>query len=157
MSRSRVFAAVAVLVGLVVAGFFGLQAQRASATADARVDALAAAEQRVPDLLSYDVVTLDEDLARARAQTTGDFTADYGKILDDVVAPQARARRISTTAVVGAAGVVSGDRDEVVVLLFLTQTTSSGEEDSSVAGSRVEVTMTPSDDGEWKIASLEPV
>lgn len=157
MSRSRALTVAALLLGLVAAGFFGVQAHRAAATAEARSDALAAAEKRVPELLSYDAATLEEDLARARAQTTGDFTADYGKILDDVVSPQATARRISTSAVVGAAGVVSGDQDSVVVLLFLTQTTRAGEDEASVAGSRVEVTMAPTDDGTWKIASLEPV
>ncbi|KRB76251.1 hypothetical protein ASE01_14695 [Nocardioides sp. Root190] len=152
-------AGVAVLAALAIAVFCGVQAQRADAGADARTEALAAAEKRVPDLLSYDAATLDEDLRRARSQTTGDFTSDYGRILDDVVAPQAKARGISTRAVVGAAGVVRGDGDEVVVLLFLTQTTTTeaaGDNGTSVAGSRVEVTMVPADGG-WKIGSLEPV
>ncbi|HET7735362.1 MAG TPA: hypothetical protein VFK52_05280 [Nocardioidaceae bacterium] len=153
---TRVLAVGVVLLAAVAAAFFGLQAHRAGAVADARSDALAAAQERVPALLSYDTATLDDDLANARAQTTGDFTADYGEILDAVVRPQAKARKISTVATVSAAGVVRGDTDEVVVLLFLTQTTTSGEGGTSVAGSRVEVTMTPVDD-DWKIASLKPV
>jgi Mce-associated membrane protein len=157
--KGRPIAVAAVLVALAAAILCGLQAHRAGAVDDARAEALAAAEKRVPDLLSYDSATLEEDLRRARSQTTGDFTADYGRILTDVVAPQAKARSISTRAVVGAAGVVRGDADEVVVLLFLTQTTSTGAggaDGTSVAGSRVEVTMLPDGDG-WKIGSLEPV
>lgn len=73
-----------------------------------------------------------------------------------MVEPQARKREISTRTEVGAAGVVSGSRDRVVVLLFLTQTTTAGGSESSVAGSRVEVTMEPAGD-EWKIAGLEPL
>lgn len=158
VTRGRTAAAAAVLVALVAAVLCGVQAQRAGAVADARADALAAAEKRVPDLLSYDAATLEEDLRRARSQTTGAFTADYGRILDDVVAPQAKARSISTRAVVSAAGVVRGNRDEVVVLLFLTQTTTTGggADGTSVAGSRVEVTMRPADGG-WKIGSLAPL
>lgn len=160
LSRKRLLAAFLVVSAVGAAVWFGFQAQRSAALLDEREEALAAAEKRVPDLLSYDAATLEDDLRRARSQTTGDFAADYGRILDDVVAPQAKARKISTRAVVGAAGVVRGKSDEVVVLLFLTQTTTNGTtkgaDKTSVAGSRVEVTMVPAGDG-WKIAGLRPV
>ena len=52
MSRSRALTVAALLLGLVAAGFFGVLAHRAAATAEARSDALAAAEKRVPELLS---------------------------------------------------------------------------------------------------------
>lgn len=153
---TKKLAAGLVLLAAAAAIFCGVQAHRATGDADARTDALAAAEKRVPELLGYDAATLDEDLADARAQTTGDFTSDYGQILDDVVAPQAKARRISTRAEVSAAGVVRGDRDEVVVLLFLTQTTTASQGGTTVTGSRVEVTMLPVGD-DWRIGGLQPV
>ncbi|GAA3686050.1 hypothetical protein GCM10022237_50670 [Nocardioides ginsengisoli] len=149
-------AAVLLVLAVVAAVVAGVGAHRAAATADARSDALAAARKRVPELLSYENATLDDDLRRALAQTTGGFTADYGKLLDDVVKPTAAARRISTSASVSAAGVVSGGRERVVVLLFLTQTTVGGQGGSSVSGSRVEVTMKPDGD-DWKIAGLKPL
>lgn len=149
-----------VAAGLLVAStggaaFLGMQAHRAEADADARSEALNSAEERVPELLSYESSTLDDDLEHALAQTTGDFADDYGTILEDVVKPEARARKISTVAEVTAAGVVRGDRDRVVVLVFLTQTTTTRGR-QSVSGSRVEVTMAPADDA-WKIAGLKPV
>ncbi|NYI45204.1 Mce-associated membrane protein [Nocardioides aromaticivorans] len=153
---ARLVAVGAVLLAAAAALLLGVQAHRAAAEADARTDALAAARERVPELLGYDSATLDEDLADALAQTTGKFTSDYGAILDDVVKPQAKARRISTVARVSAAGVVRGDADRVVVLLFLTQTTTSGGDGETVAGSRVEVTMERAGD-DWKIAGLRPV
>jgi len=156
MNRSRQLALGAVLVALALAVFAGLQAHRAAATSDARVDALDAAKTRVPALLSYDKATLDGDLERALDQTTGSFTDDYEQILTEVVEPTAKRRGISTDAAVSAAGVVSGDRDEVVVLLFLTQTTTAKGDRSSVSGSRVEVTMERTGD-DWKIAGLKPV
>jgi len=156
MSRFRLVAIGAVLVALSLAGFAGLQAHRTAATSDARADALDAAKIRVPDLLSYDKGTLDEDLDRALDQTTGSFTDDYEQILTEVVEPTARRRGISTKAAISAAGVVSGDRDEVVVLIFLTQTTTAKGDRSSVSGSRVEVTMERAGEG-WKIAGLMPV
>ena len=156
MTRSRLLALGAVLAALALTVFAGLQAHLAAAASDARDDALDAAKTRVPLLLSYDKATLDEDLDRALDQTTGSFADDYEQILTDVVGPTAQRRGISTNATISAAGVVSGDRDEVVVLLFLTQTTTAKGDRSSVSGSRVEVTM-ERDGDEWKIAGLMPV
>ncbi|HVK29924.1 MAG TPA: hypothetical protein VM575_16410 [Nocardioides sp.] len=153
---ARLVAVGAVVLAAAAAVFCGVQAHRAGAEADARAEALAAAQKRVPELLGYDASTLDEDLSDALAQTTGEFTSDYGQILDDVVKPQAKARSISTVAQVSAAGVVRGDADQVVVLLFLTQTTTTGKDGATVAGSRVEVTMERTGD-DWRIAGLRPV
>jgi hypothetical protein len=156
MTRSRLVALGAVLAALALAVLAGVQAYVAASTADARADALDAAKTRVPVLLSYDKATLDEDLDRALDQTTGSFADDYEKILTEVVEPTAKRRGISTEASVSAAGVVSGDRDEVVVLLFMTQTTTAKGDRSSVSGSRVEVTLKRAGD-DWKIAGLQPV
>lgn len=156
MSRQRVTALGVIAFALALAVLAGFQAHLAAAEVDARTDALAAARSRVPALLSYKSSTLDDDLDRALAQTTGSFTDDYGQILTDVVKPTAKRRGISTEASISAAGVVSGDRDEVVVLLFLTQTTTAKGDRSSVSGSRVEVTLKRSGD-DWKIAGLQPV
>jgi Mce-associated membrane protein len=156
MTRSRQVALAVVLVALTLAILAGLQAHLAAATAEARADALAAAKTRVPALLSYDKASLDHDLDRAIEQTTGSFTDDYRTILTDVVKPTAARRGISTTALVSAAGVVSGNRDEVVVLVFLTQTTTARGDHSAVSGSRVEVTLKRSGN-DWKIAGLKPV
>lgn len=156
MTRPRMIAAGAVLAALTVAVLTGLQAHLSVVAADARTDALAAAKTRVPALLSYQNATLDEDLDQALDQTTGSFTDEYRTILTEVVEPTAKRRGISTEASVSAAGVVSGDRDEVVVLLFLTQTTTARKGRSSVSGSRVEVTL-KRDGDDWKIAGLKPV
>lgn len=156
MNRSRLVAVVLVLASLALALALGWQAQRAGATADARDDALAAARTRVPLLLSYEADSLHQDLDRAVQQTTGDFADDYRTMLDDVVRSTAERRGISTTASVSAAGVVSGDRDQVVVLVFLTQTTTAKGDRSSVSGSRVKVTMRRSG-AAWKVAGLDPV
>jgi Mce-associated membrane protein len=156
MNRPRLLVAGVVLIALAVAILAGLQAHLSAATADARNDALAAAKTRVPNLLSYHKTTLEDDLDRALDQTTGSFTNDYRKILTDVVEPTAKRRGISTEASVSAAGVVSGDRNEVVVLVFLTQTTTAKGDRKSVSGSRVEVTLRRNGD-DWKIAGLRPV
>lgn len=156
MSRRARVLALVVTMALAAALACGVLASRGEARADARVDALAAAKARVPLLLTYHQGTLEADLDHALDQTTGPFTEDYRKILTDVVEPTAKARGISTEASVSAAGVVSGDRDEVVVLVFLTQTTTAKSDRTSVSGSRVEVTLERSGQA-WKIAGLKPV
>lgn len=156
MRRASRLTVCLVVVALLVAGMAAYGAHRSAQAADARGQALAAAKSRLPVLLSYRKSHLTADLANALAQTTGPFASDYGKILADVVEPTARKRGISTTATVSAAGVVSGNRDDVVVLAFLTQTTTADGHRSSIAGSRVEVTLARAGDS-WKIAGLRPV
>jgi len=134
--------------------FSVLQYQRASDN-DAREEALAAARDRVPVLLTYNYRTLTEDLARSVDQTTGKFKTEYRALANDVVERNATQKKVSTTAEVTGAGVVRGDRHGVVVLVFLTQSTTSPGAAPSKIVNRVEVAMEPTDDG-WKIAGLTP-
>lgn len=152
----QVVAGAALVLAAAAAGFTTFGADRAAELADAREAAVAEAETRVPELLSYENATLNDDLTEALEQTTGGFTDDYRTVLDDLVRPEATERQISTRATVVSAGLVSGDRDSAVVLLFLNQQTTSGTGGSSVTGSRVEVSMSLDGD-EWKIAGLKPV
>jgi len=121
----------------------------------AATEALEAARERLPELLSYRFATLEEDLDEALAQTTGDFTSEYAALIDEVVRTTAAQRRIITEASVNGAGVVEVESEkEVVVLVFLTQsTTSRNSSDPAVSGSRVEVSMRR-EGSDWLIAGL---
>lgn len=120
-------------------------------------DALAAAKERVPKLLSYRADHLQADLSQAGAQATGEFGRDYRRVLAEVVQPNSRKSQITNAATVKAAGVVRDDGDDVIVLVFLTQTTRSNDVATpQMSNSRVEVTMTRTGD-EWLISGLEPV
>lgn len=143
---------VVAIVGITV--FSVLQHQRASDN-DAREEALSAAQDRVPVLLTYSYRTLKDDLARSADQTTGKFQSEYRELVKEVVEKTATQKKVSTNAEVTGVGVVKGDRHKVVVLVFLTQTTTSPGEAPSKVLNRVEVAMEPTDDG-WKIASLTP-
>jgi Mce-associated membrane protein len=123
----------------------------------AQQTALARAEKLVPILLSYDYRTLDADLARARLTTTGDFRVDFDALLADVVRPKAASRKVTTSAVVADAGVISGTDERVDLLLFVTQTsTSLKRKTPSMTGSRLEVRLVKTSDG-WLISALDPV
>jgi len=147
-----------VLTALVVVDLLLIRAtRREEADLSAQQSALSRAEKLVPTLLSYDYRSLDADLARARLTTTGDFRTDFDELLADVVRPKAASRKVTTSAVIADAGVISGTDERVELLLFVTQTsTSSKRKAPSVTGSRLEVRMVKTPDG-WLISALDPV
>jgi Mce-associated membrane protein len=144
------------IVLVAAAVVLGVLAQRASGLAEARDAAAANASKRLPVLISYEHGSLQADLDKAIAQTTGGFRDEYRKVIDEVVTPTATRKKVDTTAVVSGVGVVSAERDRVVVLAFLTQTTSTAGGAPTVAGSRVEVTMVKQGDT-WLVSDLKPV
>lgn len=152
---------IALLVAVVLAGVLDVLALRHRAVrADvvaASVAAPKAARTLLPDLLGYSYKSLDADLGRARDAAGGSFGKDYGALLTEVVAPTAKKQKIETSVVVDALGVKRARADEVVLLAFLTQTTAHGQDlVPSVAGSRVEVTMSRTG-GHWLISGLRPL
>ncbi|MEU6720900.1 hypothetical protein ABZ897_56400 [Nonomuraea sp. NPDC046802] len=84
----------------------------------ARVQALAAAKEAAPDLLSYDYRTVEEDLARAGRHTTGELTKHYKELTTSLVS-RAKAQKIVQTVAVAGAGIERAEPDRVEVLLFV--------------------------------------
>lgn len=145
------------LILVVGDGFLYRSAQHGEARATARSEAMAAATARLPAMLSYSYKTLDADLAVASGNATGSFRKEYTTILQEVVAPNAAKKKISTRAEVTGASVVSGDKESVVVLVFLTQTTTIGTaKKPTVSGSRIDVRMSKTADG-WFVSKITPV
>ncbi|WP_217211627.1 hypothetical protein [Streptomyces sp. AC550_RSS872] len=155
--------AVLLVAGLVAVAVLGWHSWEARRTETARTEAVAAAREAAPIVLSYDYRHLDRDFTRARAHLTGDFRDEYGKTTKTVVAPTARKYRGVVKATIAApasggspaASVVSASPDKVVVLLFINQVTQS----TQVSGSRVDlnrvrVTMADTDDG-WKVSAVD--
>lgn len=153
--RLKTTLAALLLVG-VGAGAASWQADRSGQSAEAADAALAAAQQRVPMLLSYDAATLGDDLDRAIEMTTGEFRTEFSAMIAETVRPQAEKRGVSTRAEVTGAGVVSAKPDVVVVLCLIDQTTTGRKGQPARAISRVEVELVRVDDS-WKIAGLDPV
>jgi Mce-associated membrane protein len=155
--RPGLFTVLMVLLALAgtAAGGTTWRVEQLSQREAASAAALEAVRERLPELLSYRFATLEEDLEEALAQTTGDFTAEYGALIDEVVRTTATQRRIITEASVNGAGVVAVEsHEEVLVLVFLTQsTTSRSSSDPATSGSRVEVTMRQ-EGSDWLIAGL---
>jgi len=124
---------------------------------DARSSALGAAARIARELLSYDYRTIDRDLARARADTTGALGQQYAE-----AAAQLRTQALATHAIVQArvrdTGVVSASTDRVVVLAFIDQVSITRTSKSAVPGTRlipstVQLTLTKVGNG-WRVSAL---
>ncbi|MFF9805570.1 hypothetical protein ACF1G5_10610 [Streptomyces coeruleorubidus] len=155
--------AVLLVAGLVALAALGWQYRDGRLTETARAEALAAAREAAPIVLSYDYRRLDKDFSRARAHLTGDFRDEYGKTTKTVVAPTAAKYHGVVKATVAAPGsggtpaasVVSASPDKVVVLLFVNQVTESTQVSGArVDQNRVRMTMDRTGDG-WKVSALD--
>jgi Mce-associated membrane protein len=136
---------------------------RASATTGhnaARHGALAAAARITHDILSYDYRTIDQDIARARAETTGTFARQYAAATAEL-----RTQAVATRAIVQArvrdTGVVTAGSKQVVVLVFADQVSVTRASTRSVPTTRlipsaVQLTLTDVG-GRWRVATLSAV
>lgn len=143
------------LAALAALGVVVTRVRGAGAVETARDQALAAAQDRAVDVLSYDYRHLDRDFARARADLTGGFAKDYAATTSKLVRPGARQYKVVVRAEVAAASVVSAGRHRVVVLLFVNQTTTSTRLDGpKVDLNRVRLTMTDVH-GRWLVSDVQ--
>ena len=123
----------------------------------ARSAAVVAAKQAARDILSYDYRSLDDDIAKAKSETTGLFAKQYSDSAGTLLA-QARQLRAIVQATPSAPGVVSATRDEVVVLIWVDQASvkqQAGQKTPTtrIDQSRVRMTMTKVG-GRWKVSQL---
>ncbi|WP_405805123.1 hypothetical protein OG729_07800 [Streptomyces sp. NBC_00210] len=163
--RGRICALLAVLVAamLVAVGVLGSTYGDGRRADGARVQALAAATQAAPIVLSYDYRRLEKDFAAARDHLTGKFRDEYRRTTTTVVAPTAAKYHGVVKATVvkppaggaPAASVVSASPDKAVVLLFVNQvTTSTQVTGPRVDLNRVRMTLTRTDAG-WKVSAVD--
>lgn len=125
-----------------------------AAAADA---ALTAAKDGTVAMLSYAPESLDQDFTDAKTHLTGDFLSYYNQFTEQIVAPAATKKSVSTTAAIVNAAVVELQPDSAVVLVFLNQTTTSTENpDGSFSTSAVKVGLKKVDDS-WLISAFDPV
>ena len=73
----------------------------------AATESVAAAREAATAMLSYNADTVEKDLTAARERLTGSFLAEYTKLVNEVVIPGSREKKISAVAEVPAAASVS--------------------------------------------------
>lgn len=146
--------AAAAAAGVAAAGL-AAAAHRDDAVARASAAARAAASADIRQILSYDYRRIGADLARARADTTGEFRGEFGLLASQLIGPAATQQRTVTRASVPDAAVISATPDQVVVLLFVDQvTTSKPQPQPQRADSQVRVTMQRVG-GRWLVAQFQ--
>jgi Mce-associated membrane protein len=157
IGRSRI-TTFTVLALLLVASAIWLYSGTATrrATEMARADAVAAARESIVEMLSYQPATADQKLSAARDRLTGPFLDDYNQLIQTVVIPGAKQKKITAAAEVPAAAAVSGSADRAVVLAYVDQSLAVGSAAPTRTNSSVRVTMEKVD-GRWLIAGFDPI
>lgn len=117
---------------------------------------VAAAKDSTIALLSYKPETVDKDLGAARDRLTGSFLDAYTQLVNTVVIPGAKEKKISAQASVPAAASVSAKPDHAVVLLFVDQTVVVGNDAPTNTASSVRVTLDKVGE-RWLISGFDPI
>lgn len=161
MSRSgitRTVALVAVLLGTATAAHAApaedATANRAFIDTAATQDALASATQLSADLFTFSYANIKEHEEKFGRLTTGDFTGEYGKLFNDIVA-QAQARKLSLTSTVKGAGVRDLRDGQAEVLVFLDQSAASAGTGQPTMSTTMFTATIKKVDGEWKFADID--
>ena len=151
----------AAVLALLVAGsgvaayLLDTQASDKTSTQQERDAAVAAAKTEIPQVLSYNYKTLNADLARASADTTGQFSGQFGVLASQLIGPNAAKQQTVTKAAVATAAAVDSSGDEVTVLVFLNQsTTSKAQPKAQVSSSQLRVTM-QNVKGRWLVEQFQ--
>jgi Mce-associated membrane protein len=126
----------------VAAGILDTQTSNNTSTQQERDAAVAAAKTEIPQILSYNYKTLSADLARASADTTGQFSGQFGVLAGQLIGPNATKQQTVTKAAVPVAAAVDSSGNQVTVLVFVDQsTTSKAQPKAQANASQLRVTM----------------
>jgi Mce-associated membrane protein len=156
--RTLAFRVLPTLVVLLGAGAGLLRWQDVSHRAidTARTESVAAARDATVVILSYKADSVEQDLGAARDRLTGSFLDSFTDLVNKVVIPGARAKKISATAKVSAAASVSAAAKHAVALVFVNQTVVIGAGAPSGSASSVRITLDKVDD-RWLVSGFDPV
>lgn len=139
-----------------LAGYLNWQSAFHRAATVAANDSVAAARETATAILSYNADTVEKDLNEARHRLTGSFLAEYTKLVNEVVIPGSKEKRISAVAQVPAAASISATPDHAVALVFVDQTVTVGKDMPTNTASSVKVTLDRVA-GRWLVSGFEPV
>ena len=120
-------------------------------------EAVAAAREAIPAIMTYQPATAERELAAAaQDRLTTPFLDTYRQLVVTVVAPEAKQRGIAASARVPAAAVVSSGSGRAVLLAYVDQATTEGAAAPTWTNSRVRVSMEKID-GRWLISGFDQI
>ena len=138
------------------AGLLAWQDRSHRAVETARAESVQAASDATVAILSYKPDTVEQDLRKASDRLTGSFLESFTDLVNTVVIPGAREKKISAAAQVSAAASVSATADRAVVLVFVNQAVTVEGGAPSGTASSVRVTLDKVDD-RWLVSAFDPV
>lgn len=138
------------------AAYLKWQVSSAQLSQTAAVQSSQAATEGTVAMLSYRPETVDKDLLSAGNRMTGKFRDDYTRLINDVVIPGAKQKKISAVAKVAAAASVSATENHAVVLAFVDQTVTIGGDPPTDSASTVRVTLDKVN-GRWLMSQFDPI
>lgn len=138
------------------AGFLRWEYSTRNDAAVARTQSVQAARDATLAVLTYKADTVDQDFAASRQYLTGEFQDAYTQLVNAVIIPGAKEKKISATAQIAAAASVSATADHAVVLVFVNQTLEMVGYSPTTTPSSVRVTLDKVGD-RWLISGLDPV
>ena len=150
-----VLPAVIVLLGA-GAGLLAWQDRSQRAVETARAESVQAASDATVAILSYKPDTVEQDLRKASDRLTGSFLESFTDLVNTVVIPGAREKKISAAAQVSAAASVSATANNAVALVFVNQAVTVEGGAPSGTASSVRVTLDKVDD-RWLVSAFDPV
>lgn len=150
-----VLPALALALG-VLAGYLNWQNSTERLSSIAATQSVAAARDAATAMLSYKTDTVERDLNAARDRLTGSFLAEFTKLVNEVVIPGSKEKKISAVAQVPAAASVSATPNHAVALVFVDQAVTIGKDAPTNTASSVRVTLDKVGD-RWLVSGFEPV
>jgi Mce-associated membrane protein len=150
-----VLAAVAAVVLAVGSFFFQYRPDQQTDDAAAQT-AIKTASAGTVALLTYSPESVDNDVAVAKSDLTGEFLYYFNDFSRLFVVPAVRQHNVKASAGVLRAAVSELHPNSAVVLLFLHQTTTSNDKpEPTLTTNNVRVTLTKVH-GSWLISKFEP-
>ena len=131
-----------------------LQTMNNNAATAAGQDAQNAARTAAQTILSYDYRSINSDMTKSEALTTGTFRQQYESDAPRLLGLAKRAQGV-VQANVWQAGIVSASPGQVTVLLFVDQTTTQASNQTpQLSQNRVKMVMQKVG-GSWLVAQLQ--
>lgn len=158
--RGRALPIILAALCVVAAVLVGLLSWQAIAAAHAKADsdaALDAARTRSVFVLSYAPPTVDADIAKARAQLSGTFAAQFDQLVNSVVLPATKQQGLASKVDVTHSAMMESHPDRADVLLLMHQVVTGNNQPPQEGTIQVKVTVTKTPDGQWLISSLQPI
>lgn len=137
------------------AGYLKFRAGTVQGADLARTASVQAATEATVAMLSYNPNNVDAALHSAQDRLTGTFRDSYRSLIEDVVIPGAKQKKISAAATVPAAASIMATESHATVMVFVNQSTIVGNDAPTASASAVEVTLDKVNQ-RWLVSGFEP-